>query len=311
MKIRDLKKRIDTDMPNTPLCLILGNFDGVHLGHSKLVEAALEEGKRLGVKVGAWTFAEHPMDMLSDRKNSYLTTSEEKNEIFASMGLDYVIYEDFASVRNYTPTEFVNKILIETLDCRSAVCGFNFKFGKNGKGTPEMLRDMFDEAGRNVVVVDAVCTADGVISSTAVRLAVESGQLEKANKMLGRPYSINFPVVHGKCLGRTIGVPTINQFFPIGRVRPENGIYACSCLVDGKTYMGVANVGFRPTVNDDKGDINCETHIIDYDGWLYGETVKVCFLKKLRDEQRFDGVEELKKAIEIDILSVKEYFSKK
>ena len=291
--------------------MILGNFDGIHLGHLELIKKAISEGKRLGLKVGVWTFEEHPMNSLSGKKNAYLTSTEEKNKIFAENDLDYAIYEDFASVRNYTPEEFVNIVLTQKLDCRSAVCGFNFRFGSNRMGTPEILSNLLKKTGRNVIIADAVYADGSIISSTGIRDAIELGEIEKANRMLGRAYSINLPVVSGKQLGRTIGIPTINQIFPTDKVKLKNGIYASMCCVNGKTFMGVSNVGFRPTVNNNIKDINCETHIIDYDGCLYGEKVNVSFYKRLRDEQKFDGVEKLKEAIEKDILSVREYFSKK
>ena len=291
--------------------MILGNFDGIHLGHLELIKKAISEGKRLGLKVGVWTFEEHPMNSLSGKKNAYLTSTEEKNKIFAENDLDYAIYEDFASVRNYTPEEFVNIVLTQKLDCRSAVCGFNFRFGSNRMGTPEILSNLLKKTGRNVIIADAVYADGSIISSTGIRDAIELGEIEKANRMLGRAYSINLPVVSGKQLGRTIGIPTINQIFPTDKVKLKNGIYASMCCVNGKTFMGVSNVGFRPTVNNNAKDINCETHIIDYDGCLYGEKVNVSFYKRLRDEQKFDGVEKLKEAIQNDILLVKEYFSKK
>ncbi len=310
MKIVDLENRIEVKKCSSPLCLILGNFDGIHLGHLELIKKAIAEGKRLGIKVGIWTFEDHPMNTLSGKRNAYLTSTEEKNEIFAENGVDYAVYEDFLSVRNYSPEEFVDIILTQKLDCRSAVCGFNFRFGNNRAGTPEKLGELLKKSGRSVIIADAVCTEKSVISSTAIRDAIELGEIEKANRMLGRPYSVNLPVVYGKQLGRTIGIPTINQVFPTDKVKLKNGIYASKCFINGKTYMGVSNVGFRPTVNDDVGDINCETHIVDYAGCLYGEKIKVSFYKKLRDEQKFDGVEKLKEAIEKDIISVREYFSK-
>ena len=251
------------------------------------------------------------MNTLSGKKNTFLTSNEEKNEIFAENGLDYAIYEDFDTVRDYTPEQFVEIILTQKLDCRLAVFGFNFRFGRNRTGTPEILSQLFRKSGRTVIVAEAVKTDTGIISSTSIRDAIEKGEIEKANEMLGRTYSINLPVVYGKQLGRTIGIPTINQTIPSDKVKPKNGIYASKCLIDGKAFMGVSNIGFRPTVNNDVCDINCETHIIGYEGCLYEKTVKVSFYKKLRDEQKFDGVEELKKAIEKDILSVREYFSKR
>lgn len=310
LKIVDLKNRIEITECSFPLCLILGNFDGIHLGHLELIKKAKSEGKRFGLKVGIWTFEEHPMNTLSGKKNAYLTSNEEKNEIFAKNGLDYVIYEDFSSVKSYSPEEFVDIILTQKLDCRLAVCGFNFRFGNNRAGTPELLTELLKKTNRNVIITAPVCTDKGIISSTSIREAIEAGDIERANSMLGRPYSATLPVIRGKQLGRTIGIPTINQIFPANKVKLKNGIYTSTCLIDGKTFMGVSNVGSRPTVNDNAYDINCETHIIDYDGCLYGEKIKVSFYKKLRDEQKFDGVESLKEAIEKDIVSVREYFSK-
>lgn len=311
MKIFDLKNNRELNSLDCPLCMILGNFDGVHLGHTKLVNLALTEGARLGIKVGVWTFGTHPMDTLSTVKNQYLTSSEEKNELFASLGVDYVIYEDFLRVRNFTPEEFVEKILLTEFDCRTAVCGFNFKFGKGGRGTPDFLRDKLTTLGRNAVIADAVYCGGSVVSSTSIRSLVEEGRTEEAQALLGRPYSVKLPVVHGKELGRFIGIPTINQVFPENRVRPKNGVYAVKCDVEGKEYLGVANVGSRPTVNSDSGNVNCETHIIDYDGWLYEKTVKISFFRRLRDESRYEGIDALKSAIEKDILAARSYFSKK
>ena len=311
MKIIDLKKNIEVEKADGPLCLLLGNFDGVHRGHVYLATLALAEGAKNGLKVGVWTFADHPMDTLSGRKNAYLTSMEEKNEIFASLGVDYMIYEDFSAVRFCGPDEFAQRVLIDGLDCRFAVCGFNFRFGKDGQGNAESLKDIFESRGRCVTVADAVSLKDTVVSSTVVRSMIEEGNTEGASELLGRPYSVTLPVEYGKQLGRTMGLPTINQRFPENRVRPKCGIYACTCLVDGQTYKGVANVGSRPTVNGDEGDVNCETHIIDYNGWLYGKMVKVSFYGRLRDEKRFEGVDELKSAITGDVIAAREYFSKK
>lgn len=310
MKIIDLKKHVETDRIDAPLCLILGNFDGVHQGHARLAELALEESKKKSLKTAAWTFEQHPLYTLTGAIPPYLTDIEEKNEIFSSLGLDYIIYEDFVRVKDMFPQDFVKEILTKKVDCRTAVCGFNFKFAKNGVGDPTILREMMEKSGRSVIVADAVNILGKTVSSTAVRTLLEEGNTEDAAKMLGRPYSVTLPVVMGKQLGRTIGIPTVNQRFPLGRTVPKKGIYVCKCLVDGKEYPGVANIGSRPTVNADGNDINCETHIIGYSGELYGEKVTVSFFKRIRDEIKFPCLQELKKAVEKDINFAVEYFSK-
>ncbi|MBR5314160.1 MAG: bifunctional riboflavin kinase/FAD synthetase [Clostridia bacterium] len=307
MKIFDLKKEKCIKNTDKPLCLLLGNFDGVHEGHMSLVDFALQEGKRQNVKVAVWTFSEHPLG-ISGKGIKTLTDNDEKNEIFAQKGVDYVIYEDFSKVKNMCPLDFINDVLIGKFDCVSAVCGFNFKFGKNGSGNAEMLREEMEKAGRSTVVCPPVYRMDKVVSSTEIRAYLENGMTEEAAVMLGRNYSIVLPVLHGNELGRTIGIPTINQRFPENRIKPKRGIYAVKCYVGGKEYYGVANVGSRPTVNNNESDVNCETHIIGYKGWIYGENVKVCFYKRLRDERRFDDINELKTAVQNDIEQTMLYF---
>jgi len=310
MKIIDLKNGNMIDATNEPLCLTLGNFDGVHEGHARLIDCALKEGKAIGIKTAVWTFAEHPMNILGQKSVSYLTTAEEKNDLFAEKGLDYAIYEDFSRVRDFSPERFIEEILINNFDCRTVVCGFNFKFGKNGQGTPEFLKKYMEERGRSAIIVPPVYKLNKIVSSTAVRFFVENGCMEEASELLGRPFSIKFPVLHGKKLGRSIGIPTINQTFPKDHIKPKNGIYACTCFIGDDIFLGVSNVGYRPTVNSDERNVNCETHILNYNGWLYGKKIRVCFYKRLRDEMRFASVEELKKAVEHDIESAVDYFSK-
>ncbi len=310
MRIIDLKKGLRVDRAEGEICLVLGNFDGVHLGHAALIEKAVAEKKIRGTKVAVWTFEEHPMKLLSGGICT-LTENGEKNRIFAEKGVDYAVYEDFCAVKDMTPDEFVENILIGLFDCKTAVCGFNYRFGKNGKGDVNKLTEIMEGFGRMVIAVEPVCKDGEVISSTLVRQCIESGRAEKAAELLGRPYSIELPVVHGKELGRKLGFPTINQVFPADRIIPEKGIYASRCTVNDKLFYGVSNVGTRPTVNGNAGDVNCETHIIGFDGWLYDCKVKVEFCKKLRDEVRFENVELLTAAVKKDIENALSYFSKK
>ena len=309
MKIIDLKNNREISKTEGGLCLLLGNFDGVHRGHTSLVEAALKVGKASGMKTGVWTFADHPANTLLGNGFSCLTDSAEKNRIFGEMGIDYVIYEDFSSVRELLPLQFVKNVLIDRFDCRVAVCGFNFKFGKNGEGTPRILKEAMESVVRKAVIAQPFFVKNTLVSSTEIRNLLEEGKTVEAMELLGRPYSLNVPVEHGKQLGRTLGLPTINQRFPVGRIVPQRGIYACTCEIEGEVFIGVANVGSRPTVNSDKTDVNCETHIINYKGDLYGKSVRVNFYKRMRDEQRFADTDKLKIAVENDVRNALEYFS--
>lgn len=287
------------------LTAALGSFDGVHLGHAALIGEAVRNARENGRASAVWTFSDESSSLPGKQGMRSITTMREKLSLFAELGADYALLANFGQVRDLSPEEFVNGILKRDCGVRTVVCGFNFSFGKGGAGKPEALSELM---GRdNCIIVPPVC-ADGIpVSSSAIRRLIESGDTEEAAKLLGRPFFIDFPVVHGKELGRTIGLPTINQDFPAGHVIPANGIYACLAEIDGRSYAGVSNVGTRPTV-DNSGRINCETHIIGYSGWLYGENIKVSFYKRLRGEQRFPDVASLKAQIERDAKAAVEYF---
>lgn len=304
MTIYKLPEMTVADLPDRPLAVALGNFDGVHRGHRQLLTAVREEAARLCCASAVWTFT----SLAKEGAIPALTTSEEKLRVIAGAGVDYAVLEDFDAVRHLTPAEFAEGYLLDRLCCAAAVCGFNFRFGRDGAGDAETLAACLARRGIPVRVIAPVADACGIVSSTRIRAAVTAGDMETAAALLGRPFSIRFPVVHGHRLGRTIGVPTVNQEFPEGHIRPGRGIYACVCTVDGCAYAAVTNVGARPTVSD-SGRVNCETHILDYDGDLYGKSVRVSFLHRLRDEERFADVTALKERIVLDIAEVRRYFS--
>jgi len=301
------------------LVIALGTFDGVHIGHRRLLECAVSRAEAAeGVKSAVWTFSEIPKNAVAapgvaPMPVPYIMTLEERLEIFTELGIDYAVVEDFASVRNVSPEEFVSDILCDTLCCACAVCGFNFKFGSGGAGDSVLLQKLMDERGLGCEVIPPVILNGKIVSSSYIRSLIEDGDMEEAEHAMGRPFSIKFPVVYGNQLGRTIGIPTINQNFPAGHVLPRRGIYCCTCEVgENNTYLGVANVGVRPTVDQSGAEqINCETHIINYNGWLYGQNIKVSFYRRLRDEKRFGSMEKLQEAIFGDITSTMEYFSHK
>ncbi len=304
MTIYKLPEMTVTERPDRSLAVALGNFDGVHRGHRRLLTAVQEEADRLGCASAVWTFT----SLAKEGAIPALTTSEEKLRVIAGTGVQYAVLEDFDAVRHLSPADFAEGYLADRLCCAAAVCGFNFRFGKDGAGDADTLAACLSRRGIPVTVVGPVEDADGIVSSTRIRAAVTAGDMERAASLLGRPFSIRFPVVHGHRLGHTIGVPTINQEFPGGHIRPSRGIYACVCTVDDRSYAAVANVGARPTVSD-SDRVNCETHILDYDGDLYGRSVRVAFLHRLRDEQRFADVTSLAEQIARDIDETRQYFA--
>lgn len=295
-------------VPSLPegAAICLGNFDGVHLGHQRLF-ARSAEMKDSGCCTSScvWTFTDVAK---ADSNVPCLTDMSAKLELFSDLGLDYAVFEDFSSVRHLDCREFFSRYLVEKLRAGGVVCGFNFRFGKGGEGDSDLLTSLAEEFGIRSSVVDAVLHNGNVISSSLVREYVTKGNISAAHSLLGHPFSIKFPVVHGNEIGRTIGIPTINQSFPEGHIIPCKGIYACSCYVNGEIYLGVANVGVRPTVASD-GRVNCETHIINYSGDLYGKEIKVEFYERLREEMKFDSVDALRRQIRIDISECLDYFA--
>lgn len=293
-----------------PFVLCLGNFDGVHRGHMALVRRTLEERSRLSEKYpsilgGAWCFRQPPADFLSGTPSFRITSTEEKLRLFAEAGLDAAILADFPECRNMSPEDFVCRMLGDECNCKKAVVGFNFRFGKGGAGTPDLLSALPDGyAELEPVKVDGIN-----VSSSTIRRLILSGDVGSAAELLGRPFSVFLPVVHGKRLGRTLGLPTINQLFGEHDLIPAHGVYTALAETDDKkTYPAVVNVGTNPTVKDD-GTVVCETHILGFSGEIYGERVRVSFLSRLRGERKFGGTEELAAAIRKDIESAERYFA--
>lgn len=293
-------EKVDTLPPGAAVAL--GNFDGVHRGHQRLFTRAKEAGCPVSA---AWSFtslakAVNPAPALTDIQS--------KLRLFAACGLDYAILEDFETIRSMTPAVFAMQYLPDQIRAGSVVCGFNFRFGKGGTGDADALRKYLAGVNIPVIVENPVLCQNRIVSSSAIRGCILDGNMESASELLGHPFSICFPVVRGKQFGRTIGIPTINQSFPKGHIIPRGGIYACTCNVGGDIFLGVANIGVRPTVTDGNVPVNCETHIIDYNGLLYGKEIQVEFYHRLRDEIRFENVQQLKNQVQQDIQKTIAYF---
>ena len=308
MTVIDLKTMREATVPPAAV-VCLGNFDGVHLGHMALVRETLKKKAELvsstpEIAAAACFFRILPSDFLHATTIPRLTTFDEKLALFAESGLDYAFVINFENVGAFSPSEFVQRILQEALHCVFAVCGFNFRFGKNAAGDATLLTHLMSG---NVSVVPPVTVNGRVICSSAVRQMIADGDVHLVPAILGRPYSLCVDVLHGKALGRTLGIPTINQNFPKALAVPQNGIYITKTTIDGTEYPSVSNIGTRPSVNDGTF-INCETHIIGFQGDLYGKRIRVQFMQRLRDEVRFPNTDALKTQIQNDIQKTKEYY---
>lgn len=301
------------EKPNNFCVTALGNFDGVHPGHAHLITQAKEYAKKNGYDLCVYTFSEHP-SAIKGKTCSLLTTGEEKKELLEALGCDILFLDSFEDVKDFSCEDFCKNVLVGKLNTRVAFCGKNFRFGKDRSGNFSTLEAEMKKLGSDARVIDHVeYKKDTAINSTAIRKLISEGDTEGAEKLLSRPYSFTAKVIHGRHLATHLGAPTINQTFPEGKVVPKNGVYAVCLHVDGKKYIGVANVGTKPTVTDDEKDppIVCETHIINYKGDLYGKEIKTEFYKKLRDEKKFSSLEELSNAIKANVREAISYFEER
>lgn len=284
----------------------LGYFDGIHIGHKAVLNKALEKAEEKNLVPVVVLFDIHPRKLLSGNVPPVLTGEEHKREILTNMGFEIFDF-DFREGMNYEADEFIEKILIEKLNAKAVSCGFDYRYGKGGKGNAETMREALLKRDIDFCAVEPVFLSDEIISSTAIRNFIEQGEIEKANAMLGEYFSYDFTVEHGDGRGRTLGVPTINQFFPQDFIVPKFGVYASETKIDGKVYPSVTNVGIRPTVSEDS--MRSETCILDFSGDLYGKRVQVQLIKYLRDEIKFPTIEALKQAIEKDIIIARKVYN--
>jgi riboflavin kinase / FMN adenylyltransferase len=284
----------------------LGNFDGLHIGHQKVISLALG-GASNGLLPTVFTFAENPLVDLGGRAGGRLQTQEEKIRLLCKMGVRQLYMVDFRSVKNLSAEEFVEQVLIGCMKAKKVCCGFNFTFGRGGKADSAVLTSLCKARGIEVSVAQAVLLDGTPVSSTRIRGLIESGRVEDAARLLGRPFGYCMPVLHGRRLGRSLGTPTLNQELPQEFVQPKFGVYVSRVKVEDKSYFGVTNVGVRPTVGADR--VLSETWMPDYRGGdLYGKSVSVELLRFLRPERKFSTLEELQRAIMHDGAQAREIF---
>ncbi len=285
----------------------LGNFDGLHLGHRRLIARAVSIARQTDAIPTVWCFATHPAVFLGKPHPGLLMQAHRKSEQMRVLGVEQEIQADFVTTRDLSPEEFVDSILIDRLNASHVVCGFNYSFGKNAKGTCETLRTLLSRRGV-ALTVEAPVTFEGeVISSSRIRRLLQEGRISRANAMLGCPLALEAKVEAGKQLGRSLGFPTANQSLPADFATLRRGVYASVVKANGVAYPSVTNVGVRPTV-EGNGALNCESYLLGFSGNLYGQTVTCEFWHFLREERRFDSVDALKQQVNEDIGEVECYF---
>jgi riboflavin kinase/FMN adenylyltransferase len=296
------------DPPSAPAGLgravyAIGNFDGAHRGHAAVIARTIGLARQLGAPSAALTFEPHPADFFAGRPVVFrLTPPQVKARALRDFGLDGVVTLSFnAALAALSAEDFVARVLVGRLGVSAVVVGWDFHFGKGRGGSPAFLLEAGRRHGFRVEVigkVEAATSAEAMaISSTAIRRALEAGDVEAAERLMGRPYSIIGTVVAGRKLGRTLGVPTANIVLgPTSRL--AHGVYAVETSVGGVRYGGVASFGTRPTVDD--GAPVLEVYLFDFSGDLYGKTIEVAFLYRLRPEEKFDSLQALKNQMEAD-----------
>lgn len=287
--------------------IAIGTFDGIHLGHKKLIDSTIKEARENNGKSVVFTFANHPLEII--KKNfspKYLTSIEEKTELFKKADIDYLILQPFnQEFANIEPVDFI-KILKEKLDTKEIFVGFNFTFGKNGSGTTQTLKELAPDFGIKLNELSPVSLNGEVISSTLIRNFVTNGQMENAHRYLGYDFFASGKVIHGEKIARTLGFPTVNIAVE-NKILPKFGVYGGNITIEGEDIKRpcVINIGTNPTLKP--GMLTFEAHILDYKGDLYDKNVVIELLKFLRLEKKFNTVDELKKTIRGDIREWREY----
>lgn len=285
----------------TEKVVVLGNFDGMHRGHIAVLEKALDAAKD-GLSPFALLFSQHSEKALHGEAPPMLMTHAERRSVIESYGFG-ITEIDFNTIKNMSPVEFVDRILIGQMNVRAVVCGYNYRFGKNAVGNAQTLCAICAEKGLVCSTADRIAVDGETVSSTVIRRLIESGEIEKANRMLTKNFGFNAPVIHGDTRGRSWGFPTINQRLPNGFVMPKFGVYASEVTVDGETYKGITNIGKRPTVGTEA--ILSETNILDFNRDIYGKDVDIRLLRFVRPERKFSSFRELASQIQADVENVK------
>ena len=287
---------------NPNLSLALGYFDGVHIGHQAVIKNAVNFAKQNGGKSAVITFKDHPCCFFHGVCPKYILTRQYREKFIADLGVDYLYELDFEKLAGLSAEEYLENILIKHFSPKSISTGFNHNFGHNKTGDVKFLEQESVKYNYKYFALPPQKYDGEVISSTKIRKLLSDGQIDTANKMLGRNFIIEGTVIKGRQIGRTIGFRTANILYPLELIDIPFGVYSVLVNYASQTYQGIANFGVRPTVNGHGALL--EVHIIDFERDIYGEVLEVKFIKMLRTERKFDSLDSLKQQISRDIKSI-------
>lgn len=287
--------------PDSGVAVTIGTFDGVHLGHQALLEQLVSTGRQQNLPTVALTFDCHPLEILAPQKTPPLiqTTSDRIHRLADSGVQDVIALHFDEAMAHMEPRDFVQQVLLDRIHTKALVVGENFRFGRARSGTPALLKTLGEELGFSVAIVPPLVVDGRQISSTLVRLSVASGDVRQAARLLGATFRVKGVVVHGDGRGREIGYPTANIDVPTKYLKPGNGVYAVTGRFGDTAIRGAASIGTRPTVGGTT--LTLEVYLIGFDGDLYGQEMEVLFLDKLRDEEKFESIEEMVTQIGKDV----------
>lgn len=282
------------------MAISLGMFDGVHLGHQAIIQYLSKKAKEKNYKVGIFSFHTHPRKVIDPNFDlKLLTTLEEKRAIFEKSGVDYFFLQEFnEDFRNLEAEEFVREILVNQLNIKYIMIGYDHRFGKNQRGDFALLKKMGEELDFEVEKLEAIAQSDQNISSTKIRKSLSEGDIKEANEMLGYFYELSGEVIHGKKIGRTIGYPTANIEINDAKCLPQKGAYIVEVWLKNQCYKGMLSIGTNPTVNGEK--MSVEVYILDFSGDIYGEKLTIKFRDFLHEEIKFETLEKLVERLDED-----------
>lgn len=285
--------------------IALGNFDGFHMGHTKLIKEMIEMSKARGLKSSLLLFENHTKTVIKNKKRpSMLTSNQQKFRLAEKLGIDIVFTIKFTKeIMSLSEEDFIKNILVDKIRCKFAVVGFDYRFGHMAKGTADSLESIGKNYGIETMIIKPVVENGEVISSTLIRNAIKDGNMQEANRLLGRDYAIVGTVITGDRRGTKMGIPTANLEIDENYAIPRNGVFATNTIVDGVSYKSITDIGKNPTFNGEK--LKIETHIFDFDKMIYGETIEVIFKKFMRDDVRFESKEDLILQMEKDLKQAK------
>jgi riboflavin kinase/FMN adenylyltransferase len=297
--------------PKKTAILTIGTFDGVHIGHQKIISDLVAKAKKEDLCAVVLTFFPHPrMVLQKESQLKMIDTLKEKRQLLEILGVEILIIQPFTlEFSRMTAIEYTRDVLVNGLGISKLIIGYDHRFGRNREATVEDLKNFGLDYDFTVEEIPAQDIASIAISSTKVRNAITAGEIKKANQYLGRPFSISGIIVKGDKIGRKIGFPTANLYIEEKyKLKPQNGVYLVQCHWDNQKYFGMMNVGKRPTISGKETQI--ETYFFDFDGDLYGKKLNINLLEKIRDEQKYDSLESLGNQLSIDQKSCRELIPK-